>query len=186
MRRWILPALMITLLLTGCGARRPERELDDMRKALAAAQEITLTADVTAILECEEFFCTLACTATPENVTVEVKAPETIAGIRAVADADGTKLEYEDLSLGLSGWSEDTAPVSALPLLLNTLRTGNTLRAWNEQEGERKLLVREYYLTDETAVQVWFDAADARPVHAEFLHGGRTALRCEITEFTYR
>lgn len=188
MRRWLLPALMITLLLTGCGGSKPERKLEDMRKTLAAAQEVTLTAEVTALLRDEEFSCTLACTAAPECVTVEVLAPETIAGIRATVGADGTRIEYEDVALGLGGWAPDAAPVTALPLLLTALRTGSTLRAWTEWEEERTLFVREYYVTDDTTLCVWFDAKTSLPVHAEFSgsSGGRTLLRCEITDFTYR
>ena len=186
MRRWLLPALMITLLLTGCGGSKPERQLEEMRKNLAAAQEVTLTADVTALPDDEAFSCTLTCTATPEQVTVEVKAPESIAGIRAAVGADGTRIEYDGLSLGLGGWTPDAAPVTALPLLLNALRTGSTLSAWTEWEGERTLFVREYYVTDDTTLCVWFDAKTSLPVHAQFLRGGRTLLRCEITQFTYR
>ena len=39
-----------------------------------------------ASLENEVFSCTLDCTARPDGITVEVRAPESIAGIRAVEE----------------------------------------------------------------------------------------------------
>ena len=64
MRRMFLPALMITLLLTGCGGAAPERKIEELRETLTAAEEITVTADVTADLESEVFQCTLRCIST--------------------------------------------------------------------------------------------------------------------------
>ncbi len=184
MRRWIVPALMIMLLLTGCGDGAAERKLDGTCKAIAAAEELSMTADVTANLGNERFSCTLACTVDADGATVEVKAPETIAGIRALVGAEGTTIEYEGLSLGI-GNDRDTAPVTALPLLLNALKSGSTLRTWTEREGEREIVVREYYLTDDTSLAVWLDAETLCPLHAEFRQGGAVTIRCEITQFTY-
>ena len=186
MRRWLLGALMITLLLTGCGSAAPERKLDELQKTLHAAQELSVTADVTANLGEERFSCTLRCVSTPEQTSVEVLSPETVAGIRAVVGAEGTKLEYDGLSLGVGGWEPDASPVTALPLLLRAMRSGSTLRSWTEWEGERTLFVREAFVSDDTSAAVWFDAQTLQPVHAELTRGGETALRCEITEFTYR
>lgn len=185
MRRCVLPALMITLLLTGCGGAQPERKLDDMRGALAAAETISATADVTANLGEERFSCTLACEMQGDRTGVEVLAPETIAGIRAEIGPDGTTIEYADLSLGV-GSSGTGAPMTALPLLLRAMRTGSTLRSWTEWEEDRTLFVREYFVTDDASMTVWFDAASLQPVHAELASGGEVLLRCEISEFSYR
>ena len=186
MRRWLLPALMIALLLSGCSGGAPERKLEEMRRSLAAAEEAAITADVTAFLGDERFSCALLCRADAERVTVEVTAPETIAGIRAVIGTDGTTIEYEDISLGIGGAGTDAAPVTALPLLLAALRNGSTLRRWTEREGERTLFVREYYVTDDTSLTVWFDASSLLPAYAEFSRNGAAVLHCEIREFSYR
>ena len=90
MRRFLLPALMMTLLLTGCGGAAPERRMEELKQNLSDADSISLTAEVTATLEHEVFACTLDCTAKPDAVTVIVRAPESIAGIRAVVDASGS------------------------------------------------------------------------------------------------
>ncbi len=185
MRRLLLPVLMMTLLLSGCGGAAPERRMKELKQTLAAAQSVTMTADVTASLENEVFSCTMDCAARPDAITVEVRAPESIAGIRAVVDAEGSRIEYGDISLGVGGQADVPAPVTALPLLLNALKSGSTLRTWTEREGEREIVVREYYLTDDTSLAVWLDAETLYPLHAEFRQGGAVTIRCEITQFTY-
>ena len=185
MRRFLLPALMMTLLLTGCGGAAPERRMEELKQNLSDARRITLTAEVTATLENEVFACTLDCAAQPDAVTVEVRAPESIAGIRAVVDDSGSRIEYGNISLGVGGQADVPAPVTALPLLLNALKSGSTLRTWTEREGEREIVVREYYLTDDTSLAVWLDEESLYPLHAEFRQGGAVTIRCEITQFTY-
>ena len=185
MRRWILPALMITLLLNGCGNAAAGRKLDDMQKTLAAAREISMTADVTANLGEERFSCTLRCASSPEGFTVEVLAPETVAGVCARISRDGAAIEYDGLSLGVGGLGPDASPVPALPLLTQALCGGSTMRDWSEREGEQTLYVRESYGTEDTSVSVWYDAQTLTPVHAEFQREGITVIRCEIREFHY-
>ena len=184
MRRTFLPALMITLLLTGCGGAVPERRLEDFRETLKAAREIDLTADVTAELENEAFLCTLRCTATPEQTSVEVTAPETIAGVRALVDPDNLRIEYADVSLGVGGAAVVPSPVTALPALVQALKEGSCLRSWTEREDDRTLCVREYYVTDDCTLTLWQDSETLLPLYAEFRQGERTAVRCEIREFT--
>ena len=185
MRRFLLPALMMTLLLTGCGGAAPERRMEELKQNLSDARRITLTAEVTATLENEVFACTLDCAAQPDAVTVEVRAPESIAGIRAVVDDSGSRIEYGDISLGVGGQADIPAPVTALPLLIDALRHGSVMRTWSEREDGRETIVREYYLTDEASLAVWLDAETLRLLHAEFRRGGAVAIRCEITDFTY-
>ncbi len=185
MRRWLLPALMIPLLLTGCGKSVPERKLEELRKTLAAAEEIALTAEITAELGEEVFACTLGCTAAGERVVVEVTAPESVAGVRAVLTPDGATLEYETLSLGV-GQDSPLSPIGALPRLLSALRGASVLRSWTEWAEEKTLFVREYWLSEDMTLRVWFDAATLLPAHAEFIAGGRAALRCDILSFTWK
>ena len=152
----------------------------------ATVIDLGAPADVTADLETEVFQCTLRCTATPERTTVEVLAPETIAGIRAVVDPENLRIEYDDVSLGVGGAAVVPSPVTALPALLQALKEGSCLRSWTEREGDRTLCVREYYVTDDCTLTLWLDSETLLPLCAEFRQGERTAVRCEIQEFKYK
>ena len=185
MRRWLLPALMITLLLTGCGGSQPARRLEKLREDLRAAQSVTLTADIDASLEDEVFSCTVRCTALPESTTVELIAPEEVAGIRAVTDAEGTRIEYDGVSLGVGSTADGRlSPAGALPQLLRALRAGSILRSWTEREGDQTLLVAEFYVADDTILAVWLDGDALTPRSAEFRRGDAVVLRCEIKDYS--
>ena len=186
MRRILIPALMITLLLSGCGDAAPERKLEELRNKLNAAAEIHVIADVAADLGAEQFTCSLDCRASAEETTVELTAPEAVAGVRARIGPDGMTVEYDGVALGVGGVPNGkTAPVNALPLLLAALKTGSTLRKWTERDADRTLYVREFYVTDDDTLTVWQDGETLLPVCAEFTRGGAAVLRCEIREFTY-
>ncbi len=186
MRRWLLPALMITLLLTGCGGSAAERGLAELQTALRGAQEIRCPALITANVGDEVFLCTMDCRALPERVEAAITAPETVAGIRVAVAADGSAVEYEGISLGVGADCETAvSPVSSLPLLLSALRGGSVQRAWTEREGETALLVREYFLADDLTLRVWYDGETFLPKFCEFLSGGSAVLRCEVRDFRW-
>lgn len=177
----ILPVLMITLLLTACGGGEAiEEQVEARRDALGNAERICFTAEVTSNLGSEVFDCTLACTATPEQVTMEVLSPEIVAGVTATAAAGEMALEYGSVQLAVGG-QDAPGPFSALSLLCEALRTGHVIRAWSE-EG---LVAAEFYAGDDQGLTVWFDEGGLTPAHAEFRGGadGHVLVRCEIRDF---
>ena len=189
MRRFLIPALMISLLLTGCGASGAavQRKVEEQRDRTAKAAEITFSADVTENLGNEAFNCTLNCAAGPETVTAEVVSPASVAGIRAKTENGGTMLEYESISLAVgTAGTEGLSPFSAVPLLVNALRAGFIQRCWTERTDAGELIAAEIYATDAAALTVWFNAADMTPVHCDFLRDGSVALRCEIRDYSMR
>jgi len=187
MRRTVLPALMILLLLCGCGTNRAEGKLKAQREALKEAEEISFTAHITARTENEVFSCSLDCTASREETVVTVTAPALIAGIRARTDETGTKLEYDGLSLGIGAvGSTGITPVSAAPLLAYALRSGFQVRSWTERGEGRELLAEELYITETAALTVWYDGETLVPIHCEFAAEGETLISCDIENYTYR
>ena len=183
MRRFLLPALMISLLLCGCGGGA-EGRLREQRARFSAAEELSFTLDATLLTDSEVFDCTLSCVDRGGDVSAEVTAPETVAGIRVRIGDGGGVLEYGDVSLGVGAAARSgISPVSAVPLLTEALRGGFLRRCWTERDGAQGLLAAEIYVTDEAVLTVWFDAETLFPVHAEFAQDGRTVLRCEIRDF---
>lgn len=181
MKRVILPVLMTALLLSACGGGAAvEEQVEARRDALGAAERICFTAEVSSDLGSEVFHCTLACTATPEEVAMEVLTPDNIAGVTATAAAGETALEYGSVQL-VFGAPDAAGPFSALPLLCEALRTGHVIRAWSEDE----LVAAEFYAGDERGLTVWFSESGLTPVCAELYNGadGRLLVRCEIRDF---
>ena len=187
MKRAIVPALMISLLLSACaGGTAVETALEARRDVLAAAAEISFAADMTAFPGGEVFACSLACHATPEEVSMEVTAPELAAGVRAAVQSGETTLRYADVMLSVGGLDAGTvSPFSAVPLLVRALREGHIIRAWEEAGEEAPLLAADIYADDTLELTVWFDAASLAPVSARICASGAEKLRCEIREFSY-
>lgn len=187
MRRFLLvPALMISLLLSGCGsAGAAEERIEKQRDALATAERICFTADVTADLGDEVFACTLDCEATPEQVSVTVMSPEPVAGICAHTEDGDMTLEYEGVTLSLGDAApEGLTPMNAAPLLAEALRSGHVQRVWMEQDGETHYIAAEIYAGDTAELTLWFERETLVPAYAEFYRDGAAVLRCGIRDFT--
>ena len=186
MRRYLLPALMISLLLSGCGSAGVQQKIAEQNEKLAAAEELSFTADITANIGDEVFECSLACAFDKETVTAEVLAPESVAGVRARVADGSVALEYEGLSLGVGTAGLDSiTPIGAVPLLVQALRSGFLQRCWTERDGDRTLLVAQIYVSDLAALTLWYDGETLTPIHGEFSRDGAVVLRCEIKDFTY-
>ena len=177
MKRALVPALMISLLLCACGGEEAEQRIERQRDALAAAEEISFTARVRADLGDEVFLCVLDCSQTPEGLTVEVREPEEIAGIRAHAAGGETTLEYDGVILA-------GGPLGAMPLLLRALTEGHVIRAWEEDGGA--LIAAEIYADDDYALTLWFDGESLAPRCASVSEEGAEFLRCDVERFDYR
>ena len=187
MKRALLPALMITLLLAGCGGGAAlEEQLEARRDAYAAAETLSFIAEITADLGNEIFPCTLACTATAEETRVEVLEPSLVAGITAYLRAGETELRFEGLQLSF-GAADAAAgsPMAFAPLLAEALRSGHIIRAWREtgddEQGPR--VAAEIYVDDARKLTVWYDAGTLTPLCALLWLDGVEAVRCTLRDF---
>ena len=185
MKQALLPALMITLLLSGCGEAALEKQLEARRDACAGA--LSFTAEITADLGNEIFPCTLACTATAEETRVEVIEPSVVAGVTASLRAGETVLRYEGLQLSFG--AADTgagSPMAFAPLLAEALRSGHVVRTWREREtgGDMPRVAAEIYVDDARQLTVWYDAGTLMPQAALLSSDGVEAVRCTLRDFT--
>lgn len=185
MRRALLPALMITLLLAGCGGEAAlEERLETRRDEYAAAETLSFTAEITADLGSEVFPCTLACAATPEETRVEVIEPATVAGVTAGVRTGETELRYEGLQLSFGAADAGAAsPMAFAPLLADALRTGHIVRAWKETDGGTPRIAAEIYVDDARQLTVWYAFDTLTPQAASLSSGGAEAIRCTLREF---
>ena len=187
-RRMILPALMISLLLSGCGgAGNAEQKVEQQMEVFAAAEQISFQVRCTAYPGGDEVFaCELSCSADAEQTAVVVDAPATVAGISAVARSGETVLSYDGVQLVVGSAAQTLGPLPAMPLLKETLCCGHVLRAWQEQREEMQLIAADFFCEAENEeITVWFEASAMLPLYAELRRGGETALKCEFFNFTY-
>ena len=185
MRRFLIPALMISLLLTGCGgAAGAEQKIEKQRDTLASAELLSFTADVTASLGDEVFLCKLDCAASADEVTIEVVEPELIAGVKARVRDGEAEVEYENVRLSVSGAGmEGLHPVSAMPILCKALKAGHVIRAWLEKEDSGELIAAEIFADETYGLTLWFEKSTLTPVHAELSEDGAVIITCDITDF---
>ena len=185
MRRVIVPVLMISLLLGGCGDEaKHEEKIGELRTELAQAAEISFTADITADLGGSDFACRLQCTATGDETEIEVVEPENIAGITARLKAGEASLSYEGVELYIGALKGNLSPVSAVPVLLDALKNGYLTQCWREGGEEQTLLAAQVYVDENTSALLYFDEENMQLLHGELVIDGKTVVQCGISGLT--
>ncbi len=184
MRKIVFSVLMIPLLLlAGCGEREAELEslFGGLREEMIAAERVTLTASITADRGQTVEKYVLAADWDGRRTTMEVLAPELIAGVRASVKWGEAEIAYEGVLLDagpLDG--AGLTPVSAVPAILDALAGGHVeLMWWEGQQAAARI-----YTGEDSSCTVWLDPDSGAPTAAEFLSGGRTVLSCTITGWT--
>ena len=182
MRQAIALVLMIALLLTGCSAASGDTErFAAFRGTVAAAGEISARAVVVADFGDKVHSYTLQYTQNADGVRVEILEPELLRGITARVDGADTHLEFDGLILDTGELDGDgLTPMSALPAIVESIRSGHVESNWREKDGDNVSLVFEVMITDETSQNLWLDAGSMLPQKAELLSGGRVVITCQF------
>ena len=184
-----LAVLALALGLTLCACTKQADE-DPAQQALAFRQDVmqntySFRADVSADFGDTVCQFTLSCVHTPGSGTeMTITAPETLAGLTAMASDEGAKLVFDGAEaafgtlegLGLS-------PMTAPELLAESWETG-----YIQYTGTEDGLLRVTYLCgyeeDEYRADTWFQ--DGAPVRAELSCDGRMAVQIDVTDFNLR
>ena len=163
-------------MLTACGSTKQQR-LESVRTRLAEAQEIAMTAQVQADFgETIERY-TLEYSYDGTCWTALVTQPEFVSGVTARITEDASELEYDGAILTTGDLiGNGIVPISAVPLMHETLQQGMTDCVW--EEGE--LLAGTFIYDDAISVSVWFDA-EGFPTAAELAENGIVKGSCILT-----
>ena len=186
-----VPMITLLLLLAACGGEEGEAETANLRDRYHDCAGCTMEAVVSCDQEGLAWEATLRCEYVPGGEsTVEVLAPETIAGVRAVLNDTDWRLEYEGDSLNagtLSG--EEISPAACLPRLMSALRDGWLLEE-NEEEWNGVSCLR--LTVDQSGVKdgkilstLWLNRADGAPVRGEIAVDGEIILTADFTSFAF-
>lgn len=182
MRKYGLPLLLaLALLLSGCGGDRAARaRYEEVSRRLRKAEVICAEAKLRCEYEDRSVEFRLRCKADDDAVELEVLEPELIAGIRASVESGGTRMEYEGMILDLGPLDPyGLSPLGALPLLLDTLRSGHLDSHWEEDGAPVWQLTRD----DHTGVTVWM-SPDFKPLRAEILSDDQVRVFLELTDWS--
>lgn len=183
MRKGIVSALMITLLLLpGCGEReqRLQDGFDELRAAVTAAEHITFQAELTADYGAVTEDYTLKAAYDGQQTQIEVLAPELIAGIKATALRGETTVSYEGVELGAGPLDEEgLTAMSALPVMLDAMASAYVELLW----WEDNFITARLYVGEQSVLTLWLDSWTHAPVAAEVATDGRTVIRCTISDW---
>ncbi|MDD5932237.1 MAG: hypothetical protein PUC45_07295 [Oscillospiraceae bacterium] len=182
-----VPMMALVLLLAGCGAG----EKEDPRAAYQEMAGCTMEATVRCDQEGLDWEGTLRCDYVPGGQsTVEVVAPELLAGVKAIISDRDWSLSYEGETLNIAPLSEEElSPAVCLPRLMDALRSGWLLEenreTWNGEACIRLLVDQSGASGGKVVSAFWLREEDAVPLHAELAVGEETVFTVEFTEFDF-
>ena len=189
MRKAMLFALMLTLLLTACGGEEERDPASELQAAYAGLAAATLEADITCHYDDEPRTYTMLCDYTPGSSTVTVLAPEDLAGISATVAEGELTLSYEDVSLDAGSYSAAAiSPVAALPKLMEAAAAGYVSQQSVEELEERSCLRLSCDLDGEEGdlYTTWFDQETLLPLYSEISVDGVVVYQVAWSRFEVR
>lgn len=184
--------IMLCLLLSGCGSGKTANQAKSLRQPYQKMAGCTMKAKVTCGVGSDDALTfTLRCQYVPNGkCTVEVLAPQTAKGVKALVDGKTLKLTYEGKCLNAGTLSKEAiSPAACLPRMMDALRSGWLLE--QNQENWGKIPCWRLSL-DETGKKggkiistLWLRKKNYQPVHGEISVSGKTILQAEFTEFQF-
>lgn len=195
MRKWMcVPMMTLCLLLAGCAGGGGGEETADAASLRAPYMNMTgctMEASVTWSQGDQVWQAQVLCDYVPEGETaVEVVAPETIAGVRAVITGEELTLEYEDLCLGAGTLSsQEVSPMACLPRLMSALRDGWLLEEntedWNDTPCLRLTVDQSGQKDGKILSTLWLKIEDGTPLRGEIAVDSEIILTADFTGFSF-
>ncbi len=108
MKRTILFALMIPLLITGCGARRDTENWKAFAETVETAERISFHAEITAHWEDSSASFGADVARAGGEMHITLTAPETVSGITVRAKDGETAVEFDGVILSLDAGRSET------------------------------------------------------------------------------
>lgn len=186
-----VPMIALCLLLCGCGGEKTD-PAETLRQTYRDMGGSTMEAQVICGAGSDEILSfTMKCDYVPDGAcTIEVTAPETVAGVKAVVDGLTLKLEYDGECLNTGTLSaENISPAACLPQLMNALRDGWLLEEneedWNEIPCLRMAFDQTGKSGNKIVSTVFLRQEDGTPVYGEIAVDDEIILQAEFTNFQF-
>ena len=196
MRRLMLCVPMISLLLAACGGGVQGSEAEQLallvRGEYLAMTSCAMEASITADYGQRVYQYELTARGEGEEMTLTLTAPETVAGVTARLDGGTGLLEYDGVSVETGPLDGDgLTPMSALPALLETARSGYIRACSLEDQEDGSRLLRmdcgqaEGQPGTGTEISLWFDPATYALAQGEITVDGFRVILCQCSNFTF-
>ncbi|MCL2562675.1 MAG: hypothetical protein FWE08_01385 [Oscillospiraceae bacterium] len=171
----LLFALMLLLSATACsGEQDPNERILELRERFLASDQ-RFAAELTADYGDRVHRFTLRFDSAAS--TLEVLAPELIAGIVIEVSESGTVLHFEGAELNTGPLTEDgLSPLAALPMIVFQWKEGIITAAHYETFHDIRCVVMTTAISDNVQHMTWFDAETGVPIKAEILEDGFAVL----------
>ena len=186
-KQWVCVLTMTMLLLTGCGGgvSQAEREALALRGEYLAAPSCTGQVELTADYGQRVVRYGAMAEVEGDHTVLHLTAPETVAGLTAHLDGRDSALELDEV-LVETGTLDGAAltPLNALPLLLETIRSGYITACSYTEDDLLRVDCGDPELGPGRGreVSLWFDGAHD-PVRGEIFRDGVLVLTCDFLDF---
>lgn len=184
MKRLVCLGLLLVVLLAGCAGTEEslDRAMGLRAKMLShdCAFQMEITADSLSELCSFQVDCKMDVSG---DVTFQVLAPESIAGIQGTIGRDKGKLTFDDAAVAFPLLADgEISPASAPWILTRTLRSGYLTSCG--QEGELlRVAIDDSYGEDALHLDVWLTEEDI-PCRADITWRDRRIVSMDIENFT--
>ena len=168
--------LLLSLVLTGCGVKKEEQQLNSFSDSLNARDDLGFVGKLRCEYEDRAVEFTLQYRQTESGCKITVLQPAELEGLAVSLDENGSVLEYEELFINTGELDRfGLSPLNALPMLVNTLKSA----FMDSVRFEGGLTVYSLIPADDVQVDVSFDG-DMKPVYAELISDGKVRVFCHI------
>ena len=181
MRQTLAITLAISVFLTGCSAQRAAAHSAGQIPGLyASAHGFSARVETTVNRGDTENDFTLLWTTDDSGASIEIAAPESVAGIRAVITPDTRSLVYDGAALTLP---ETVSPLELLPML--SLAWENPYAAFETGDGSVTLFYYETHAGEAYELRTRFDAETLLPLEAAVFCGGERIVLYRFSLFSF-
>ena len=173
----------MSLLLCGCGGQNTAMQTALKLRTALLERGCSFTAEIEAHLADGTAEFTLSCECGPDGTTeLEVRAPESVAGIEATVQPDGQNVRFDDVGLDFGLLADGQLAPMAIPQLLYRCWTGEYIREAGKDKEYYSVVYLSGYGDRELAVEQWL-STDGTPMYADLWFGIDNAASVSIRDF---
>lgn len=173
--------MTLILTLTACKNVSVSDVAEKISGELQSSQKILMTAKVKADYGSKVYDFKISCSKTPEETRLEIKEPESLAGISAVCVDGGWELSFDGTQVTTGVLTRNgLSPAEALPALISQWQDGYVTGAVFEKYGGVKSAALDTCFADDIIQRTWFDMESLLPIHSEISQNGTVVISCDF------